>query len=287
MPYLGNIPAARFSAMAKQTITGDGGTGYTLTHAVGNEQEIEVFVNNVRQEPGSGKAYTVSGTALTMTGNVASTDDFYVVYQGKAQQTATHPPTFPLTATTGTFSGALSATTGTFSGAVSMGANNITFSNGNGIDFSATAGSGATSSILHDYEEGTFTLQMFDASSGGNASSTTGSGYYTKIGRQVSITVGAVNNVSTSGLTDTNSVYLSLPFTASNPSGRSAGSVIFHGVDYTDSTTQANLTVSAGAARGQLRVSGNGRADGTIKVQDFNGTSDDIVFLTLSYTTDA
>lgn len=287
MPYLGNIPAARFSAMAKQTITGDGGTGYTLTHAVGNEQEIEVFVNNVRQEPGSGKAYTVSGTALTMTGNVASTDDFYVVYQGKAQQTATHPPTFPLTATTGTFSGALSATTGTFSGAVSMGANNITFSNGNGIDFSATAGSGASSSILHDYEEGTFTLQMFDASSGGNASSTTGSGYYTKIGRQVSITVGAVNNVSTSGLTDTNSVYLSLPFTASNPSGRSAGSVIFHGVDYTDSTTQANLTVSAGAARGQLRVSGNGRADGTIKVEDFNGTSDDIVFLTLSYTTDA
>ena len=287
MPYLGNIPAARFSAMAKQTITGDGGTGYTLTHAVGNEQEIEVFVNNVRQEPGSGKAYTVSGTALTMTGNVASTDDFYVVYQGKAQQTATHPPTFPLTATTGTFSGALSATTGTFSGAVSMGANNITFSNGNGIDFSATAGSGASSSILHDYELGTFTLQMFDASSGGNASSTTGSGYYTKIGRQVSITVGAVNNVSTSGLTDTNSVYLSLPFTASNPSGRSAGSVIFHGVDYTDSTTQANLTVSAGAARGQLRVSGNGRADGTIKVEDFNGTSDDIVFLTLSYTTDA
>jgi hypothetical protein len=113
MSYLGNTPAARFSAMAKQTITGDGGTGYTLTHAVGNEQEIEVFVNNVRQEPGSGKAYTVSGTTLTMTGNVASTDEFYVVYQGKAQQTATHPPTFPLTATTGTFSGDLTVDTST------------------------------------------------------------------------------------------------------------------------------------------------------------------------------
>jgi filamentous hemagglutinin len=145
----------------------------------------------------------------------------------------------------------------------------------------------AAANVLSDYEEGTFTLQMFDASSGGNASSTTGSGYYTKIGSQVSITVGAVNNVSTSGLTGGNAVYLSLPFTASNPSGRSAGSVIFHGVDYTDSTTQANLTVSAGAARGQLRVSGNGRADGTIKVEDFNGSSDDIVFLALSYTTDA
>ena len=103
MAYLGNTPAARFSAMDKQTITGDGTTGpYTLTHSVGNEQEIEVFVNNVRQEPSV--AYTVSGTDLTMTGNVASTDNFYVVFQGLAQQTATHPSSSALQATTGTFS---------------------------------------------------------------------------------------------------------------------------------------------------------------------------------------
>ena len=57
-----------------------------LDHAVANAQEIEVFVNNVRQEPGT--AYTVSGTTLTMTGNVASTDDFYVVFQGTAIQTS-------------------------------------------------------------------------------------------------------------------------------------------------------------------------------------------------------
>lgn len=116
MPYLGNTPASRFTSMDKQTITGDGGTDYTLDHAVGSEQEIEVFVNNVRQEPSV--AYTVAGTALTMTGNVASTDDFYVVFQGKAQQSVTHPSNSALAATTGTFSGALSATTGTFSGAV-------------------------------------------------------------------------------------------------------------------------------------------------------------------------
>lgn len=75
--------------MDKQTITGNGGTSYTLTHSVANAQEIEVFVNNVRQEPAV--AYTVSGTALTMTGNVASTDDFYVIYQGKALQTTVPP----------------------------------------------------------------------------------------------------------------------------------------------------------------------------------------------------
>lgn len=75
--------------MDKQTITGNGGASYTLTHAVANAQEIEVFVNNVRQE--AGVAYTAAGTALTMTGNVASTDDFYVIYQGKALQTTVPP----------------------------------------------------------------------------------------------------------------------------------------------------------------------------------------------------
>ena len=111
MPYLGNTPASRFTSMDKQTITGDGGTDYTLDHAVGSEQEIEVFVNNVRQEPSV--AYTVVGTALTMTGNVASTDDFYVVFQGKAQQSVTHPSNSALQATTGTFTGDVS-TTGDF-----------------------------------------------------------------------------------------------------------------------------------------------------------------------------
>jgi len=75
--------------MDKQDITGNGGTSYTLSHAVANANEIEVFVNNVRQEPAV--AYTATGTTLTMTGAVASTDDFYVVYQGKAVGTIVPP----------------------------------------------------------------------------------------------------------------------------------------------------------------------------------------------------
>ncbi len=89
MGYVGNQTTSSFTSMDKQVITGDGGTGYTLSHAVANAQEIEVFVNNVRQEPAV--AYTATGTTLTMTGNVASTDDFYVVYQGKAVQTVVPP----------------------------------------------------------------------------------------------------------------------------------------------------------------------------------------------------
>ncbi len=91
MPFIGNTPNENFTSFAKQTITGNGGTSYTLSHAVANENEVEIFVNNVRQEGGSGKAYTVSGTALTMTGNVANTDSFYVIFLGKALQTTVPP----------------------------------------------------------------------------------------------------------------------------------------------------------------------------------------------------
>ena len=101
MAYIGNTPAEAYTSIDKQTITGNGGASYTLDHAVANENEIEVFVNNVRQEPSV--AYTVSGTALTMTGNVESSDDFYVVFQGKAIQTTAHPEGQDLKARNGTF----------------------------------------------------------------------------------------------------------------------------------------------------------------------------------------
>ena len=111
MSYIGNPPAERFTSFDYQDLTGGSGTTFTLTHPVGNAQEILVMVNNVVQEPGV--AYTVSGTALTMTGSIASTDDFYVVYRGKAIQTATHPSDRALTATDGTFTGDLTVDTNT------------------------------------------------------------------------------------------------------------------------------------------------------------------------------
>lgn len=93
MGYIGNQTSNSYSSIAKQDLTGVTGSpvkrGFTLDNAVANANEIEVFVNNVRQEPGV--AYTVSGTALTMTGDVETTDDFYVVFQGKALQTTVPP----------------------------------------------------------------------------------------------------------------------------------------------------------------------------------------------------
>lgn len=104
MGYIGNEAQTAFTSFDKQTITGTNTAVYTLSHSVANEQEIEVFVNNVRQEGGSGKAYTVSGNQITFTENIASTDEVYVNFQGKAVQTVSHPSDQPLQATTGNFS---------------------------------------------------------------------------------------------------------------------------------------------------------------------------------------
>ncbi len=91
MAYIGNEAQTAFTSFDKQTITGNGTAVYTLSHSVANDQEVEVFVNNVRQEGGSGKAYTVSGNQITFSENIASTDDCYVVFQGKALQTVVPP----------------------------------------------------------------------------------------------------------------------------------------------------------------------------------------------------
>ena len=63
MAYIGQEPVNTFSPVpTKDTFTGDGSTTtFDLQNAVvnGGENALEVFVNNVRQEPGTGKAFTL------------------------------------------------------------------------------------------------------------------------------------------------------------------------------------------------------------------------------------
>jgi hypothetical protein len=97
MAYIGIQPAEKFTSFATQTFSVSATTSYTLDHAVANENEIALFVNNVRQQPGSGKAYTATGTALTLSAATASTDTMYCVFLGRALQTVT-PATNSITA---------------------------------------------------------------------------------------------------------------------------------------------------------------------------------------------
>ena len=90
MPYIGNRAAVAFNSITKQDLTGATGSTLTLSNAVANENEIALYINNVRQEPAT--SYTASGTTVTLQGyTVAGTDDIYVVYLGKGQQTTVTP----------------------------------------------------------------------------------------------------------------------------------------------------------------------------------------------------
>jgi len=93
MAYLGNVPARSFISFERQVFTiVNSQTAYTLSHSVTNENDIRLVVNNVVQEPGSGKAYTASGTTLTLSAALTNgTDEMYCVFLGRAVGTVNAP----------------------------------------------------------------------------------------------------------------------------------------------------------------------------------------------------
>jgi hypothetical protein len=98
----------------------------------------------------------------------------------------------------------------TAAGDVSVSTGNVVMSNGKGIDFSATAGTG-TSEILNDYEEGTWTPTVV-AETGTIGATVVNSANYTKVGRLVSVTF---DITITSAGTGTAGLKVSLPFSPS------------------------------------------------------------------------
>ena len=93
MAYVGNVPARNFISFERQVFTiVNSQTAYTLSHSVTNENDIRLVVNNVVQEPGSGKAYTASGTTLTLSAALVNgTDEMYCVFLGRAVGTVNAP----------------------------------------------------------------------------------------------------------------------------------------------------------------------------------------------------
>jgi len=86
---------------------------------------------------------------------------------------------------------------------------NLAFPNGQGVDLSATAGANATSSLLDDYEEGTWTPVFAGGTSAGTYTYGSQVGRYTKVGNMIhahfkleNITTGSAGtgNIEISGL---------------------------------------------------------------------------------------
>ena len=82
MAYIGKKPSDITRAIAtNDTFTGDGSTTtFTLTQGAASANDITVVVNNVRQEPGASKSYTLTvPTSLVFNVAPASADEIYVI----------------------------------------------------------------------------------------------------------------------------------------------------------------------------------------------------------------
>ena len=89
MAYIGPPPSQKLATPTSQYFSGNGSTtAFTLNRPVNVAEDLNVFVNNVPQEPGSGKSYTATGTTLTFDAAPASgTNNVYVVYRGLSEGT--------------------------------------------------------------------------------------------------------------------------------------------------------------------------------------------------------
>jgi hypothetical protein len=237
MAYLGNAPARSFISFERQVFTiVNSQTAYTLDHSVNNENDIRLVINNIVQEPGSGKAYTASGTTLTLSAALVNgTDEMYCVFLGRA--VATNKPGAGSVGATQLASDAVTAAKlndDIISGQTALGEapadtdeflvsdagtlkrvdysyikglSNWSESSGNLLPSNASYGiylgvnSATAANLLDDYEEGTWT------------SYTHNTGYYRKVGNLVYIQIYIV----ISGYTSGSRVSLEgLPFTSKN-----------------------------------------------------------------------
>jgi hypothetical protein len=273
MAYLGNAPARSFISFERQVFTiVNSQTAYTLSHSVNNENDIRLVINNIVQEPGSGKAYTASGTTLTLSAALTNgTDEMYCVFLGRA--TATNAPGAGSVGTSQLASDAVTAAKlndDIISGQTALGATpadtdeflvsdagtikrvdysyikglaNWSESSGNLLPSNASYGiylgvnSATAANLLDDYEEGTWT-PAYTATGGSITATTTAHASYVKVGNMVYIQckVATYQSSLTGDLSITG-----LPFTSSNVSNKHNAFAI--GRYYLWNTDMPNLQV--------------------------------------------
>lgn len=154
----------------------------------------------------------------------------------------------------------------------------------NGVTLGVAVDAYAASNTLDDYEEGTFTPVIADASSGGNTGTfTTAEGFYTKIGRQVVVVI-KIEDIDTTGMTGANNIFiLGLPFVAgSGATGQSQGSLRLDRVDLDANCCGIVCSSTSNSSYLTLRQTVDASADIQIKVQDFTSGSADL-FATITY----
>ena len=85
MSYIGTPPAHSWKKATSQTFTGNNSTtAFTLNRRVSSPEDLEVFVNNIQQQPTT--SYTIGTNGITLTFSEAPpSGSFYVVYRIESQ----------------------------------------------------------------------------------------------------------------------------------------------------------------------------------------------------------
>tara|TARA_B100000282_G_scaffold123027_1_gene87715 strand:+ start:1361 stop:1813 length:453 start_codon:yes stop_codon:yes gene_type:complete len=127
MAYLGKEAVNRSTGTSKDSFSGDGSTtAFTMSKSVLLVTDIEVFVDNVQQEPTT--AYTVSATTLTFTEAPANgTNNVYVIHRSGNNDSMTIQSGISATLSDATISGTLTVSSGTLT--VSGSGSKVNFSN--------------------------------------------------------------------------------------------------------------------------------------------------------------
>jgi len=160
---------------------------------------------------------------------------------------------------------------------------NVIVANGQGIDFTATPGTG-TSELLDDYEEGTWTPVLTFATAG-NLSVTYGtqSGTYVKVGRLVTATCVVATSAFTHTTASGDLRITGIPFTAATAH---YSNLVFNGINKATYTTVGPRTA---AGSGVLTFLASGMGVGSSAISAANvptGGTPEILF-TLCYETDS
>jgi hypothetical protein len=146
-------------------------------------------------------------------------------------------------------------------------------------------GGAGVANYLDDYEEGTFTPVIADASTGGNVGSATVSyAKYTKVGNKVTIAAQALNIVTT-GMTAANALYVrGLPFLSA--SQVACGACTAESITFQSTRTGVVVIVSVADTWATFPQYGSGLTDTSTDVNDITSGTSDINF-SITYFTNA
>jgi hypothetical protein len=170
---------------------------------------------------------------------------------------------------------------GSSTGDLTLNTGNLVVSNGKGIDFSGTPGTG-TSELLADYEEGTYTATITVDTGSVTVDPTFNTLSYTKVGRVVVVT-GTI--VISSVSTPTGFAAINLPFTSANltqGASRSTASTSTQGFSTINSNETALQLTPNSALLYLTNTSGNS-STGAAMGQQLLANS--VIAFTLSYIT--